>query len=416
MRPSIFTYTEAQREALDRLVASGFCRPNSLTSQAQIDCVWQHVPVEQGGGMGLGLQHVAIANYVVKKTWPIKDKSAEMARWHQWVANHNEDVPVPYAKTDRGPGGYRRFSAENRKILQNLLSLGLCFANKREKIQVKHVWFQIPVEQLGGQGLELGLEQVMNWVRRSCAQSENLAGGKDTSMEKWEKWISDHNHLVPPYQYPDGTWSRENHPSSTGASKQAQTLVGVGGHEGSDSPLTDLSDIDIAPPTLAVLPKVEAMSRVEISSPARKKRTRTNHKVTPAPYHLRDRGGLASGRRSYADYYTDSDNCSGETRPQERAKARGHKVAADPGVPTTSHRLQKRTSLGYAAGHGEDSSINESPNDKSKHGVPVADKPPTETHRGGSIVLQFPARVSATPCPQRAGTARGTNRVLSSAV
>ncbi|KAF8454484.1 hypothetical protein BGX38DRAFT_1267765 [Terfezia claveryi] len=419
-----FNYTGTQEKALERLVALGFCRPNSIASQAQIDLVWLHIPVEQSGGLGLGLHYKAIAAYVIKKAHTIIDKDAGMTRWHQWVANHNHDVPVPYVKQELNAGG-RRFSTEDRKILQNLISLGICRVTKRQKIQVKHVWFEIPVEQLGGRGVGLDIKQVMNWVRRSYLHVERSAGDQAASTEKWEKWISDHNHLVPPYKYPDGTWSRE-----------AQRLVGATDHDDSDSPLTDLSDLDVDCTSSTAVQQVfsNALSRprafpVTAPTPAQTKgeqRPDKNNAMTPSAYHLRSHAALASRKKirytECSDHVSEHESSDEEiTQPppnfkvptksaqakrvgpaQTPAKGKGNNVTTEKGMSThatASYRLRTRTPLDRVR-HGAYAFQKESRNNNPTCYAPVADNTPTATGQRDSIVLQFPERESPTPCPQ----------------
>ncbi|KAF8416015.1 hypothetical protein EV426DRAFT_703744 [Tirmania nivea] len=438
MRQPKFIYTEAQEEALEGLVALGFCRPKSLASQAQIDLVWLHVPVEQGGGMGLGLDHNAVAAFVTNKARTIMDKDAAMSRWHQWVADHNQDVPVPYIKLETVKRS-NWFSAEDRKILQNLTILGLCRFNTRASIQVKHVWLEIPVEQLGGQGLELQVKQVMGWLKNLYSHGEKFTGDRDASMSKWEKWISDHNQLVPPYKYQDGTWSRENHTISMTTPKRAQDLIDANGHEDSDSPLTDLSDLEVdssSPvPSHQVTSKVESKSRALLPAartPAEKKTrvgTEKNIAITPATsaYHLRNRTALATMKNiRYVGYNTDSDASGNEdssddetTKPQPNNKTptrnarskplafasktpannRGNKVNNKQGPSTRATWNPLNNASTYGA-DDDRASQEESKNDSSTGNALVTDNTACRTDQGESIVLQFPAEVSSTPCAQ----------------
>ncbi|RPB28130.1 hypothetical protein L211DRAFT_865521 [Terfezia boudieri ATCC MYA-4762] len=419
-----FIYTGTQEKALERLVALGFCRPNSIASQAQIDLVWLHIPVEQSGGLGLGLHYKAIAAYVIKKAHTIIDKDAGMTRWHQWVADHNHDVPVPYVKQEL-TAGRRRFSKEDRKILQNLISLGICGVTQRQKIQVKHVWFEIPVEQLGGRGVGLDIKQVMDWVRRSYLQVEKSAGDEAASTAKWEKWISDHNHFVPPYKYPDGTWSRE-----------AQGPVGATDHDDSDSPLTDLSDLDVdsTSPTAVqhVLGKASSRPRalpVTAPTPAQTKweqRSDKDNAMTPSTYHLRSRAALASRKKirytecsDHVSEHESSDDEITKTPPnikvpsksaqakrvapaQPPVKGKGNNVTTEKEMSThatASYGLRTRTPLDHVR-RGADVIQKESRNNNPPCDNPVADYTPTATDQRDSIVLEFPERAPATPCPQ----------------
>jgi len=446
MPASTFTYTAAQKEALERLVALGLCRPNSMAVQAQIDLVWQHVPVEQGGGMGLGLHQAAIAAYVMKKAHTVIDKRDGMARWQQWVENHNQHAPVPYVKPEP-VFGCRWFSAEDRKILQNLVSLELCRVTKREKIQLQNVWLVMPVEKLGGRGLGLGIEQVLNWVRRTCITSGRFAGDEEASMAKWEKWISNHDHLVPPYQYSDGTWSRESHPSSAGASEPNQGPVGATEHGDSDSPLTDLSDLGVDPtspiPARRVLSRAEPKSGVLVPTTRtptqmkRKKGTNKKNTTVPSAYHFRNRETLANGKKiRYADYYSDSDSGSEHagssddeiTKPQPNVnvstksarskrvafvaptpgKSRGNNATNEKEASAAPYRLRRRTPLDREASDAVGSSRRDSRNDEPTCDVPITDRAPKETDQGETTMLQLPARLSATPCPQ-SRVAKGTS-------
>jgi len=323
--------------------------------------------------MSLGLDCNAVATFVLRKIHTITDKDAAMARWHQWVADHNQDVPVPYVELERSRG----FSLEHLKVLRNLTALGLCRITLRAKVQVKHVWLKIPVEQLGGLGLELRANQVVCWVKNQYSHRGKFIGDKIDSMAKWEKWVSDHSHLVPPYKYPDGSWSRESDTGPVATPKPAHTPVGAVGNGDSDSPLTDLSDLDIDPtspvPSYQLLcraqsqastkkPNLELLLPVARAPARRKEQQGADKHNTEAPvrpsYHFRNRTELASGKRvCYTEFVTDSD------------------------------------------GRSEDEQ-----SDKAKEAY------------GGSIVLQSSTKVSPTPCPQPGAARVGKETLVATTV